>query len=90
MFYHVIEITHTHTHTRTQLRKHIDIYMLTYTYYGIPGIPLTPVSRLGLRSNGEEGSLARRNKYLMGEAVRNAGIRAVLQMVRYVISHGIT
>ena len=38
-------------------------------------------SRLGLRSNGESGSLARRNKYLMGEAVRNAGIRAVLQQV---------
>ena len=38
-------------------------------------------SRLGLRSNGEAGSLARRNKYLMGEAVRNAGIRAVLQQV---------
>ena len=40
--------------------------------------------RLGLRSNGEAQSLARRNKYLMGEAVRNAGIRAVLQHVRYI------
>lgn len=37
--------------------------------------------RLGLRSNGEAQSLARRNKYLMGEAVRKAGIRAVLQHV---------
>jgi biotin carboxylase len=35
--------------------------------------------RMGLRSNGEEGSLARRNKYLMGEKVRNAGVRAVKQ-----------
>jgi biotin carboxylase len=35
--------------------------------------------RMGLRSNGEEGSLARRNKYYMGESVRNAGHRAVLQ-----------
>lgn len=35
--------------------------------------------RMGLRSNGEDGSLARRNKYYMGEAVRNAGHRAVLQ-----------
>ena len=85
MFYYVIEITN--THTRTLLLKHVHIHILTYTYYGIPA---TPVSRLGLRSNGEEGSLARRNKYLMGEAVRNAGIRAVLQMVRYVTSHGIT
>lgn len=33
----------------------------------------------GLRSNGEEGSLARRNKYLMGEKVRNFGVRAVKQ-----------
>jgi hypothetical protein len=30
--------------------------------------------RMRLRSNGEVGSLARRNKYLMGEAVRRAGI----------------
>lgn len=35
--------------------------------------------RMGLRSNGEEGSLARRNKYLMGEKVRNFGVRAVKQ-----------
>ena len=35
--------------------------------------------RLGLRSNGTEGSLARRNKYDMGEKVRQAGIRAVKQ-----------
>lgn len=36
-------------------------------------------ARLGLRSNGEAGSLARRNKFLMGEAVRSAGVRAVKQ-----------
>jgi biotin carboxylase len=35
--------------------------------------------RMGLRSNGEEGGPARRNKYLMGEKVRNAGVRAVGQ-----------
>mmetsp|Transcript_8797 Transcript_8797/g.13163 ORF Transcript_8797/g.13163 Transcript_8797/m.13163 type:complete len:979 (-) Transcript_8797:119-3055(-) len=35
--------------------------------------------RLGVRSNGEEGSMARRNKYLMGEKVREAGVRAVKQ-----------
>ena len=37
--------------------------------------------RLGLRSNGVEQSLARRNKYVMGETVRNAGVRAVKQAV---------
>ena len=36
-------------------------------------------SRLGLRSNGEEQSLCRRNKYHMGETVRRAGVRAVKQ-----------
>ena len=36
--------------------------------------------RMKLRSNGEEGSLARRNKYLMGEKVRSAGVRAVKQL----------
>lgn len=35
--------------------------------------------RLGLRTNGTEGSFARRNKYDMGEKVRAAGIRAVKQ-----------
>jgi hypothetical protein len=37
--------------------------------------------RLGLRTNGEELSTARRNKFLMGEAVRAAGLRAVKQKV---------
>lgn len=37
--------------------------------------------RLGLRSNGEELSLARRNKYLMGERVRESGVRAVKQQL---------
>ena len=36
-------------------------------------------ARMGLRSNGEAKSLARRNKYFMGEAVRSAGVRAVKQ-----------
>jgi len=36
-------------------------------------------SRLGLRSNGEQSSLPRRNKYLMGEKVRASGVRAVKQ-----------
>lgn len=36
-------------------------------------------SRLGLRTNGTEQSLARRNKYIMGESVRKAGVRAVKQ-----------
>ena len=35
--------------------------------------------RLKLRSNGEESSLLRRNKYAMGEAIRQAGLRAVKQ-----------
>ena len=35
--------------------------------------------RLGLRSNGIAKSLARRNKYHMGEQVRSAGVRAVTQ-----------
>lgn len=38
-------------------------------------------ARLGLRSNGEDGSLARRNKYHMGEKVRQAGVRAVKQQM---------
>jgi biotin carboxylase len=37
-------------------------------------------SRLGLRTNGTEFSLARRNKYHMGETVRQAGVRAVKQV----------
>ena len=36
-------------------------------------------SRMGLRTNGEAKSLARRNKYFMGEAVRSSGVRAVKQ-----------
>lgn len=36
-------------------------------------------SRMKLRSNGEKGSFARRNKYAMGECVRQAGHRAVKQ-----------
>eukprot|EP00600_Ochromonadales_sp_CCMP1393_P003118 CAMPEP_0174978690 /NCGR_PEP_ID=MMETSP0004_2-20121128/14353_1 /TAXON_ID=420556 /ORGANISM="Ochromonas sp., Strain CCMP1393" /LENGTH=988 /DNA_ID=CAMNT_0016230109 /DNA_START=105 /DNA_END=3071 /DNA_ORIENTATION=+ len=36
-------------------------------------------ARMGLRSNGTAKSLARRNKYYMGEAVRRAGVRAVKQ-----------
>ena len=35
---------------------------------------------LQLRSNGTAQSEARRNKYLMGEAVRDAGIRAAKQL----------
>jgi len=34
---------------------------------------------LKLRTNGLEKSLARLNKYHMGESVRNAGVRAVTQ-----------
>lgn len=36
--------------------------------------------RLGLMTNGTAMSEARRNKYIMGETVRNAGIRAVKQL----------
>ncbi|KAJ0403433.1 hypothetical protein ATCC90586_001722 [Pythium insidiosum] len=35
--------------------------------------------RLGVTTNGSSGSDARRNKYLMGEKIRNAGLRAVKQ-----------
>ncbi|KAJ8603981.1 hypothetical protein CTAYLR_003356 [Chrysophaeum taylorii] len=40
-------------------------------------------ARLGLRGNGNDPTLskARRNKYLMGEVVRAAGVRAVAQRV---------
>eukprot|EP01033_Poteriospumella_lacustris_P007536 gene7536-5418_t len=38
-------------------------------------------SRLGLRSNGTSQSIARRNKYYMGETVRAAGVRAVKQEI---------
>ena len=37
-------------------------------------------SHLGLRTNGTEFSLARRNKFHMGEAIRSAGVRAVRQV----------
>ncbi|CAM9247499.1 unnamed protein product [Phaeothamnion confervicola] len=45
------------------------------------GVELADVlsARLGTRSNGEALSAARRNKYLMGEAVRAAGVRAARQ-----------
>ena len=48
-----------------------------------PGVELADKlsHRLRLRTNGEELSVARRNKYLMGEAVRAAGIRTVKQQV---------
>jgi biotin carboxylase len=36
--------------------------------------------RMGLRTNGTTQSSARRNKYIMGETVRRAGIRAAKQM----------
>ncbi|ETV77817.1 hypothetical protein H257_08649 [Aphanomyces astaci] len=35
--------------------------------------------RLGLTTNGASGAVARRNKYAMGECIRNAGLRAVKQ-----------
>jgi biotin carboxylase len=37
-------------------------------------------SHLGLRTNGVQLSEARRNKYVMGETIRRAGIRAVKQL----------
>lgn len=45
-------------------------YMHMYNAF-ITGVELSDVlsSRMGLLSNGEELSLARRNKYLMGEQV---------------------
>ena len=45
------------------------------------GVELADVlaHRMGFPGNGELNSLARRNKYFMGEAVRQAGVRAVKQ-----------
>ena len=37
-------------------------------------------SRMGLRTNGTQLSFARRNKYHMGETIRQAGVRAVKQV----------
>ena len=37
--------------------------------------------RLGLRTNGTYLSEARRDKYIMGETIRSAGVRAVKQMM---------
>ena len=37
--------------------------------------------RLGLRTNGTKLSEARRDKYVMGETIRSAGVRAVRQMM---------
>ena len=39
------------------------------------------LSQRPLRGNGESLSLARRNKYVMGETVRSAGVRAVTQSI---------
>ena len=36
--------------------------------------------KLGVRTNGTQGSEARRNKYAMGETIRAAGVRAVKQL----------
>jgi len=36
-------------------------------------------ARYGTRSNGEEFTEARRNKYLMQEVVRSKGLRAITQ-----------
>jgi biotin carboxylase len=46
------------------------------------GVPLADElsSYLGLRTNGVDLSLARRNKYHMGETIRKAGVRAVKQL----------
>ncbi|CAN0032111.1 unnamed protein product, partial [Choristocarpus tenellus] len=39
--------------------------------------------RMGTRSNTEELTPARRNKYLMGEQVRSRGVRAARQILAY-------
>ncbi|KAF0740394.1 hypothetical protein Ae201684P_016904 [Aphanomyces euteiches] len=46
-----------------------------------PGVVLTDLlaDAFNVRSNGAAGSAARRNKYVMGEAIRSAGLRAVKQ-----------
>ncbi|OQR97651.1 hypothetical protein ACHHYP_10123 [Achlya hypogyna] len=46
-----------------------------------PGVPLTDrlSERLNVTTNGSAGSEGRRNKYVMGEKIRDAGMRAVLQ-----------
>eukprot|EP00903_Cladosiphon_okamuranus_P016162 g14915.t1 len=47
------------------------------------GVELADIlsNRLGLASNGEELSMCRRNKHLMGEQVRRHGVRAVRQVL---------
>jgi len=42
---------------------------------------------LGLRTNGIEKSLARRNKYIMGETVRDAGKLHCIYCVFFVGTH---
>ncbi|OQS05326.1 hypothetical protein THRCLA_20652 [Thraustotheca clavata] len=46
-----------------------------------PGVPLTDrlSERMNLVTNGSAGSEGRRNKYIMGEKIRTAGMRAVKQ-----------
>eukprot|EP00611_Tribonema_gayanum_P004390 TRINITY_DN1356_c0_g1_i4.p1 TRINITY_DN1356_c0_g1~~TRINITY_DN1356_c0_g1_i4.p1 ORF type:complete len:605 (-),score=171.92 TRINITY_DN1356_c0_g1_i4:3-1703(-) len=50
-----------------------------------PGVEIADIlsNRLGLDTNGEELSLARRNKYEMGERVRSCGPRAVQQRMAH-------
>ncbi|RLO02537.1 hypothetical protein DYB28_014099, partial [Aphanomyces astaci] len=49
-----------------------------------PGVRLADSlsEALGVRTNGSAGSAARRNKFVMGETIRKAGLRAVKQTLK--------
>ena len=64
------------------LQNKTDIHLIAVMAGAETGVELADniSSRLGLRTNGTEYSLARRNKYHMGETIRKNGVRAVKQV----------
>ncbi|DAZ92695.1 TPA: hypothetical protein N0F65_009592 [Lagenidium giganteum] len=77
-----------HDHAETALQATVDavnqvvgVHILGVVAGAETGVMLSDSlsERLGVTTNGSSGSEARRNKYLMGEKVRAAGLRAVKQ-----------
>ena len=60
---------HACMHAPVALPLLVGSFTLWYDDGGVIGVMLMYGDRMKLRSNGEDGSLARRNKYFMGEKV---------------------
>jgi hypothetical protein len=67
--------------THAYIEKHLLVrrHLLTQRTLNICYRYTMRINLAGTRNNGEELTLARRNKYLMGEQVRSSGTRAVQQ-----------